>query len=247
LLVLGVVTLHQGDVDASEAALQEALALFRSSGQLATTGICLMHLANVASQRGDLAQARAYLEEGLEVQKNNGVGWSIAWFLSNLGELLRQADQHAEAAAYYRDALPLLETAGVVGDVMRTKFALAYVELRLEDVEGAQRLLREALDGHRKLGNRRGVAECLQGFASVAVAQDEGLLAARLFGAAERALADAGAGAWPADEHERERDLAELRQLMFDADIEREMALGRALTGEQAIALATGVSSVDSG
>jgi predicted ATPase len=243
LLIFGVTTLHQGDVDASETALQEALVLFRSTGQVQTTGICLMHLANVASQRGDLEQARRYLDEGLEVQKAYGAGWSVAWFLSNIGELLRIADEHAEARSYYSDALPLLESAGIIGDITRTKFALAYVALRQDDVEAAQRLFRAALDEYGKLGNRRGVAECLQGFASVAVAQDEGLRAARLFGAAERALAEAGAGAWPADEHERQRDMAELRQLIFDADVEREMALGHTLTVEQAAVLAIGHDS----
>jgi predicted ATPase len=158
LLVFGVTTLHQGDVDASETALQEALALFRSTGQVSTTGVCLLHLANVASRRGDLEQARRHLEEGLEVQKSYGVGWSIAWFLHNIGELLRSADKHAEAFSYYSDALPLLESAGVVGDITRTKFALAYVTLRLGDAEGARRLFRLALDEYGKMGNLRGRA-----------------------------------------------------------------------------------------
>jgi predicted ATPase len=246
LLIFGVTTLHQGDVDATETALQEALALFRSTGQVQTTGVCLMHLANVASRRGDLERARRYLEEGLEIQKSTGVGWSIGWFLSNMGELLRTADKHGEARQYYNDALPLFESAGVVGDITRTKFALAYVALRLDDVDGAQRLFRVVLDEYAKMGNRRGVAECLQGFASVAVAQDEGLRAARLFGAAARAMAEAGAGAWPADEHERTRDIDELHQLIFDTDIEREMERGRTLTPEQATAFAIGDSSVAS-
>jgi hypothetical protein len=70
------------------------------------------------------------------------------------------------------------------------------------------------------------------------VAQDDGLRAARLFGAAERALEEAGAGPWPADAHERERDISELQQLIFDADVQREMARGRSLTAEQATAIA---------
>jgi tetratricopeptide (TPR) repeat protein len=193
-----------------------------------------MHLANVVTRRGDLEQARRYLDEGLEIQKSHGVGWTIAWFLSNIGELLRSADKHGEARSYYNDALPLLESAGIVGDVTRTKFALAYVALRLDDVEDAQRSFGLALDEYTRMGNHRGVAECLQGFASVAVAQDEGQRAARLFGAADRALEEAGAGPWPADAHERKRDIADLQQLMFDADMEREMALGRSLSVEQA-------------
>ena len=42
----------------------------------------------------------------------------------------------------------------------------------------------------------------------------------------------------PADAHERQRHIAELQQLVFNADVEREIALSRALTVQQRILLA---------
>ena len=238
LLMLGVTTLHQGDIDASEAALREAIALFRSTGQITSTGICFMHLGNIASQRGETEQARAHLEEGLRIERENGPGWSTAWFLSNIGELLRISDEHEQARGYYDDALPLLRSVGVVGDLTRTKYALAYVSLRLGDIEAARRMFEETLEEYGRAGNRRGVAESLQGLASIAAARGDDARSARLFGAADRALADAGAGAWPADAHERGRDLAVLAGRLPPDDLERELAAGRAMTVDEATALA---------
>jgi hypothetical protein len=87
------------------------------------------------------------------------------------------------------------------------------------------------------MANRRGIAECLLAFGSLAVAEGDAVRAAALFGAADAAMSAAGAGQWPADAHERERDLAALRQQLDTAALDAALARGRALPEDEAVAL----------
>jgi predicted ATPase len=237
LMLLGITALHQADIAVAKAALEEALAIFRAHGQEETTPICLMHLANVATSEGDLETSRQYVLQGLEIQRRLGHGWSVAWFLGNLGELARAKGDHAEAGRHYRDALALFEEAAVRGDITRTRFCLGYVALREGQVEPARAHFLAALSSHEAMGNRRGLSEALSGAAAVAAALGDAAAGARLFGASARAMLDAGAGWWPADARERERDLAALRALAY-ADLDAEIAAGEEMTAEEATALA---------
>jgi hypothetical protein len=99
-------------------------------------------------------------------------------------------------------------------------------------------LICEALGMFEALGIQRGVAECVHAAGAVMVAEGDAATGARLFGAAERMMEDVGAELWPADAHERERDLAALKEAMAEEDAERELAAGRAMANEEAVRMA---------
>ena len=88
----------------------------------------------------------------------------------------------------------------------------------------------------RRLGNKRGIAECIAGLASLRAQQGKLQHAARLLSAAEALLGASGAAWWPADRVEVEKT-----RLILESGLDRnEFAVawqdGQRMTLEQAIA-----------
>ncbi len=103
--------------------------------------------------------------------------------------------------------------------------------------EAATALLRESLELRRTLGDRDGVAECLEALASAAGGMAE---AGRLFGAAA-ALRDAIGIPIPSSRRaDYEADVAAVRAVLDDDAFAAAWAEGRAMTPEQAVAYALG-------
>ena len=80
------------------------------------------------------------------------------------------------------------------------------------------------------------MAECLAGLAAVALAQEDGARAARLWGAAEALRENAGVAMWAADRVEYERQRVALGAGIDERALAAAWAAGRALAPEQAIA-----------
>lgn len=238
LMLLGVNGINQGRAEAAKRDLEEALSLFRAEDDRASCAIALTHLGDVASEEGNNTAAREYFEEGLQNQRAIGAEWPAALLLNNLGGLARAEGDYETARRHYSEALRVFESSNSVGDLARCRHSLAYVALRTGDIDRAKELFCGSLSAFRDLGNRRGIGECLLGLAAVSIAMSDGATAARLIAASERVLAEAGAGLWPADAIERERDLGMLNQLLAQEDVEREMSEGRQLSIDDAAALA---------
>jgi hypothetical protein len=99
-------------------------------------------------------------------------------------------------------------------------------------------LFREALAAFRKLGNKRGMAECLAGLAAVGAAMGQAAWAAALLSAAEAQLASSGAAWWPADRVEVEHTRGRLKELLGEAELARLWERGEGASLEEALALA---------
>ena len=115
---------------------------------------------------------------------------------------------------------------------------MGYVALAAGDRAGATARFTQALTQFRRLGEARGMAECLMGFAALAAAEGRAAEAARLFGAGEAALAALGTQLWPSNRPDYERWLARARRSLAAVDFDRAWAEGRALPLEQAAVLA---------
>src|SRR5204862_7042365 len=102
----------------------------------------------------------------------------------------------------------------------------------------AQTMNGQALDKVRALGDRQGIALCLEGLASFAGGQGEALRAARLWGAAEGLREVIGSPLSPADQGKYEQDIAVARAQVNEAEFTSAWASGRTLAMEPAIAVA---------
>lgn len=90
----------------------------------------------------------------------------------------------------------------------------------------------------RRLGNRRGIAECLAGLASVRARQGHTQWAATMLGAAEILLHATGGAWWPADRVEVERNREIIRSALDEAGFAAAWEKGHALTLDQALLFA---------
>jgi hypothetical protein len=121
----------------------------------------------------------------------------------------------------------------------------AWVSLHAGDYPKAKASLEESLRLSNEYGNRNAVMICLWGFAGLLGMTGHPERAARLFGAVESLLAAAGPGRRldASDQKEFEHYFAAVRAQLDEAAFEQARAAGRALTLEQAIALATEAGS----
>jgi len=99
----------------------------------------------------------------------------------------------------------------------------------------AEKQFRDSLALFRKLGNQRGIAECLAALARQSAALKNPHSAAQLLGKAESLLEASGAAWWPADRGEIQHSLETLQSSLGDEEFTSEFTRGRSLTVDQAL------------
>jgi hypothetical protein len=139
------------------------------------------------------------------------------------------------ARAHYEESEALLRAAGDKGDLARLIHNLGYVALHAGEYARAAAWFSEGLAMFQRLGNQRGIAECVAGFATLRIAQGDARWGGMLIGAAEAVLRPTGAAWWPADRVEHERSLASARAVLPADAFSAAWARGQAMTMEQAI------------
>jgi DNA-binding NarL/FixJ family response regulator len=117
---------------------------------------------------------------------------------------------------------------------------LGYLAVRRNEYEQAITLCRESLALNVEVGDKRGLAACLSALASIAIARKNWIHAAQLCGASEALLASIHAqfSAVSLDIAIHEHNLASLHAQLDPATFEQAWNEGRAMTLDQAIALA---------
>jgi hypothetical protein len=102
----------------------------------------------------------------------------------------------------------------------------------------ARRRLAKSLKIRSELGNKRGIAESLEGLAGVAVGMEQRERAARLYGAAAALRIAIGAPVPPRDHEEQARRIAIVRAGLGEGASAAAWARGEAMTLKQAVSYA---------
>ena len=164
--------------------------------------------------------------------------------LTGLADVLRSKGDTEPAGRFYAAALPtfrVLHPRHVPQGIIHN---LAYGELGRGHLSEAARMFLESAERYANTGtDRRGIAECVMGLAGVAVGTGDYLLAARLYGAAERALEVLETAPTPSNLADHQRGRSALRTAL-DADALAEAwQHGRALSLEDALHLARSLAA----
>jgi hypothetical protein len=114
----------------------------------------------------------------------------------------------------------------------------------MRDFERAAALYRESLEHSIRMGARLRIAECLEGFAGLALVQGKPARAARLYAAAKVVRQVIGAPRPPRRTAEYEQDLGMLRRGLGEEGFDHAWAEGQAMTLEQACGLARVVEAM---
>ena len=189
----------QGDIEGAQTHVQAILDLSgRLGGRPWYEARAAEFTASLALKRGDLSTAATQLGEAVRLARAAGDLWNVAMLLSHLGDVERMRGTHTRAAPLYEESIRLFETLGLRQDPSRIH-NLGYVALAQGQIALAERRFREAVSEFHRVGDPRGVAECLIGLGCVRAAERRPTAAARLFGAGEAELAAMGSGVWPSN------------------------------------------------
>ena len=179
---LGMVAWVQGDHATGTARYEESLAYLRDVGDEAGIFEILLELGKGACDQGELARAKSLFEECLALSTTmvDGAGRGAA--LTELGVVARLQGDQARATDLLMEAVKLAQANG-------DRRQLAYLSAHLGDVDiaageagSAATRYAEALRQFLLLGNRVGIARCLEAVARCAAMRGHISGAVRLLG-----------------------------------------------------------------
>jgi excisionase family DNA binding protein len=247
LVGYGAVLLEQGDFAQAEPLLEQGLRLLRDAGDPLYISRALVLSGGVLIINGRYAEAEAPLSEALahaeELADPNLRAAAAGRAIGNLCCAARAQGDFARAKAYSEEALRLFAGKPFDGFIASALVDLGSVALDVGDYELAIGRLLEGISLIGEHRDMRQVADALSLIGCVASAWSEPRAALLIFGAAD-ALRErvGGAMVWPADIAAVERSLAALRESLGEQAVEETFAAGRALSRDDAVAIAAGLT-----
>ncbi|MGQ0568313.1 MAG: ATP-binding protein [Armatimonadota bacterium] len=230
---------HQGEAEQAVRLAEQSAALARSVGEPSLMAWILLGLAQATVARADFERSERLYGEMLEMARHAGDETLAARALCGIGNMLRIRGDKGRARVVLEEALSLARprhdkwlTSLVIGDL-----GLA---LAPEDPGQALMLLEESLALSYDIGHRWLTARRLEDLARVLASSDRAEVSAKLLGASE-SLRDAFGFA-------RSVSLqaavgAAARERLGPAAFEAAWSKGRAMTSDEAVALALGRSA----
>ena len=219
--------------------LQEAQGMFEQLKMPYFHALTTVHLGNVELGLGNIEQARKQHEQAKAEARLINENWLLSFALNNLGEVARVQGQYDIARKYYEECEALLPDSGDKGDAARFAHNLGYIAQHEGDYGRATSQFRKSLVMFRKLGNRRGIAECMAGLAGLKARQGQVEWGAVMLSAADSVLKVTGGAWWPADRVEVERNREMLKLALSPDEYAKAQKTGEAMNIEQAIAFAS--------
>lgn len=231
-----------GDYQTVFTLAQREIQLYRELGDSYQLGMALSAWSISAMSLGKYDEARAMLDEGLSLLREVGDPYRIAMALNFSGDLARCEQNYPRAQTAYEESIALLRELDAVRDLASALHNLGHTCLHLGDVERAHALFDESMAIQQAQQNTPGVAECLIGFAALAIARDLPAAGARLLAAVVAIGGERVATAWAATRMEYEHYLALARANLTQTAFLAEQEAGRTFSLEQAVAYAQDVT-----
>ncbi len=238
LAALGDVLTDQGDLPRAIALLEEAVTLARERSNDLLTAHILRALAKALLYQGEPARAAAAGEESLTLFRKVGDLDGMAATLHNRALIAWHQRDYARAAAALTEALAVFQE---LGDRRWAALALgnrALMAYSRGDATGGVADGMESVRLFHELGDRWGLGLYITVLAGVALLQRRPLHAARLAGAAEAIRESIGATIPAYAQAEYREFLTRLRASLGEEALAAAWAEGRAMTVNQAVALA---------
>lgn len=235
---LGVVAYYQGAYEQAEALWVEGLSAMRCAGDRRAECQVLNNLGAIAFQRGDLQKAATLHEEALVLRKRLGDRQGIGSSLINLGEVAHQAGDLEGAAKLLEEGAQVMRD---VDDERQTAIALlilSHVTREQGDLARAAASANESLSLFFQSGDRFGLAGALETAAGM-LAVDRPEIAIQLFAIAAAIWEAIGANREWSTQAAYDRDLLAARQALDDDVFATAWDVGRSMTSQQAVMLAT--------
>ncbi len=218
--------------------LAESLSIAREIGDTTRAVTALQSLGMTCLGEGNLAEGRVYLEEAVALAQVLGNKRALAGTLSALAQLRRVEGQLDAAEPLCDSVLALARELGDQDSIAVGLLNLAMVSISRGAVGRARQMLLDVLAISERIGSKPAGQSALEVSAGLGAVCQDWMLAARLFGAAERIASLTGLRRDPADEAFLMPLIIQTRNALGEpmfTDLEHD---GRALSYEEAIAIA---------
>jgi predicted ATPase/DNA-binding CsgD family transcriptional regulator len=224
-----------GDYLAAFTLGQREIQLLRELGDLYTLGLGLSLNSIAAMSLGKYEEAQTMLDEALPLLRESGNPYRIAMALNFTGDLARCKQNYDRAESAYQESIALLREIDALRDLASALHNLGHACLHLGDFERARALFDESMTVHQDQQNRLGMAECLLGYAALAIVGNSSAAGTRILSAAVAAGGQHITSEWEATRMEYEHYLARARASLTESEFQREQVAGRRLSLEQAV------------
>jgi predicted ATPase/DNA-binding XRE family transcriptional regulator len=235
VLIRGHLAKIQGDLTQARELFSESLKILASIGDSMTAALPTQALGMISYYRGEYATASIYLEQALEVHH----AWEERIFtpevLGYVGAIDLLTGHDELAARYFEDRLVMVRELMNKADIAAALCDLGMALEHLGNHARATVLLKEGLVLSQETGNIHLIAGCLTGLAGI---QPHPRHAAQMLAAAKVAFDRTGEFVDPLDLSEHERAENKIREILQAQDFAASSEEGRAMTLEQAVALA---------
>lgn len=238
LLQAGVLAWGVSKWDEARARLEEALVQFRRYDDSIGQAMATAFMGHVNRSLGKLEEATEYYQTALSIYRRVNNDWGIGWALFDLARVARDQSRDDEALALHEQSLTLFRTHRHPWGMAWQLWSLGVLAHRRGDDAHAREHFAESLMLYRAFDDRRGIAQALEGFASVAFTAGRFRETARVLAAAEAVRAGAGAPLPFSERQQHERMLDSAKASMSPEDFEREWNSGRRLRLDEAIQVA---------
>jgi predicted ATPase/DNA-binding CsgD family transcriptional regulator len=240
----GYLAMKQGlerDYTASEAFMEESLAIAREldDPQLLANGI--YGLGVVARFRGDNEHAEELLSESLRLFRQLGERVGTYTSLYNLAEAATARGDYARAQTLHEESLILKQAQNDEWSIANSLLSLAIVARLQGKHDHSINLLKQSLALFQKIGDTANIALCLREFSAIAATQGHSQLAVQLYASADTILEALGYLSDHAYRAESNHPLANVHSRMGGTRFNTVWESGRALTLDQAIEQAQGL------
>jgi len=228
----------QGDDDAAEILLDEAMALAVTVDDHRTAAMAGLFRGLVAFDRGDLAATRAYADASLDAFVRLSDSWGSALALAELGMVALREGEQDRAISLLMRSRDLFRSFGVTWGVGMTTANLGLAALDRRDYPRCEALLIEALALFHTVGDRWGIAMYLDSLARAARESGKLERAATLFGAHAALCESIGVSVKPLYQSGYRWNIESAREGLGDQSFAVAFAAGRSMSVETTIAFA---------
>jgi non-specific serine/threonine protein kinase len=244
-LGLGSFKRFLGDLKAAERFLEESLPLTREIGDKYLMSVAVGDLGLVKFLQDDFSSGKALMEESLSIARALDERKLISIRLTGLGEIARRQKDYESAKNYYEEALNIAREESSKYLIPVYTFNLASVACLQEDYEKAFSYARESLESSEELEDKISIADALNIFAALSVAEGKMNEAARLWGAAQNIYEATGFKLEKVDREFSEHYQNKARASIGDESFETAFKEGRSMRLKKALGLAREIDQSD--
>ncbi len=187
---------------------------------------------------GDFERASALCEESLALSRELGDLRGIASWLANLAIVTLASGDAERATELCDESLAIRRELGYKGGCAHTLAILGRIAVEQGAYERARVCYTESLTLRQETGEKEGLVTALEGLAAVRGMQRQPVSAARLCGFAESLRTQLSAPLTPIDRTYYLHTVAAIRAQLDEPTFLKAWTVGRAMTLEEAVALA---------